>query len=248
MDHDPKTPPPQSEEAYLEGYREGRHPRPALTVDIVVLSILDNELKVLLIRRKAHPFRGRWALPGGFVSVGDAYDDQGEDLEQAARRELAEETGLAEGSVFLEQLYTFGDAYRDPRTRIITVAYYALVKPDLAPQVSAGSDAAEAEWHAVGDLPALELAFDHERILQVALERVRGKLDYSDIAYELVPDSFTIGELRSVHERIEGRKLDRGNFRRRFNRALEDGRIEQTTQLRPTSARPAKLYRFSGRR
>ena len=243
------TPPKAStsetdEDAFLRRYRELDYARPAVTVDIAVFTISESELQVLLIRRNEHPYRDRWALPGGFVRVGDAFDDQGEDLDQAAARELREETGLPDGAIFFEQLYTFGEAYRDPRTRVITVAYYALIPPQLAPSVHAGSDAKEAAWHALRELKAKQLAFDHASILDTALRRLRGKLDYSTIAFQLVPESFSIAELRAVHEIIEGNPLDPGNFRRRFNRLLEDGAVVVAPGKRLTGSRPAKLYRF----
>jgi 8-oxo-dGTP diphosphatase len=149
---------------------------------------------------------------------------------------------LATGSAYLEQLYTFGDAYRDPRMRVITVAYYALVGPDLITTIRAGSDAADARWLPVSKLAELALAFDHQHIVDCALERIRGKLDYSDIAFALVRDQFTISELRAVHEIIESQKLDPGNFRRRINRLLETGWIREASGKRPTSKRPAQLY------
>lgn len=239
---------PEPPEAPSAGYRPAAHERPAVTVDIAVFTLLEGQLQVLLVQRDGHPFKGRWALPGGFVRVGDAVHDQGEDLGQAAERELAEETGLTEGSVYLEQLYTFGRAYRDPRMRVFTVAYFALVSPELAPRVRAGSDAAAASWHRVSELPRLALAFDHDDILDVALQRLRGKLDYSDIAFELVPEHFTTAELRAVHEAIAGRRLDPGNFRRSFNRLVERGLVETMPQKRATSARPAQVYRFVRRR
>ncbi len=121
------------------------YPRPSLTVDIVIMTVLDTDLKILLVKRAQAPFKNRWALPGGFVHVSDE-GDQGEDLQEAAHRELCEETGLPRGRVFLEQLYTFGATKRDPRGRVVTVAYYALVPPNLVPLVSAGSDASDAVW------------------------------------------------------------------------------------------------------
>jgi 8-oxo-dGTP diphosphatase len=215
-----------------------------VTVDIVVLTVLDSDLKVLLVRRKAPPFEGSWALPGGFVHVRDE-PDQGEGLEDAARRELAEETGLATGTVYLEQLYTFGDPGRDPRGRVITVAYYALVRPDLVPLVRAGTDAADARWMSIAEeVPRVELAFDHARILEAALARVRGKIDYTPIAFELVAASFTIAELRAVHEAIKGTAYDPGNFRRRFQRMVHDGVIGLAPGKRPTGTKPARVYRF----
>ena len=231
---------------FLEEYRrEGKKfPKPSVTVDIVVLTNIDADLKVLLIRRKGPPFRGSWALPGGFVRVGDAFDDQGEDLDEAAHRELAEETGLPRGSAFLEQLQAFGKAGRDPRMRIISVAFYALVRPDLAPFVRAGTDAAEADWVSVAELHARPLAFDHSEMIRAALTRVREKLESTNIAFELVPKTFSIAELRAVFEVIHGEAYDPGNFRRRFNRLLEDGVIEQAPGKRITGSRPAKVYRF----
>ena len=194
---------------------------------------------------KKPPFQDEWALPGGFVHVGPSPLEQGEDLDEAAARELAEETGLRPGAVYLEQLYTFGRAGRDPRTRVITVAYYALVRPDLAPFVQAGGDAAAATWHSLQDLARLPLAFDHATILQTALERVRGKIDYTGIAFELVPETFTIPELRAVYEVIKGVPYDPGNFRRRFQRLAADGVIEPAPGKRITASKPAKVFRFN---
>jgi 8-oxo-dGTP diphosphatase len=222
------------------------YPRPAAAVDLVILTILDADLKVLLIRRGEEPFRGSWALPGGFVRVGATPEDQGEDLDAAAHRELTEETGLPAG--YLEQLYTFGKAGRDPRFRVITVAYYALVRPTLAPLIRAGGDAAHAEWVSLTQKDKLRLAFDHRDILELAVKRIRGKLDYTDIAFELVPETFTIPELRSVHEVIKGTTYDPGNFRRRFQRMLADGIIQPAPGKRITASKPAKVFRFRGGR
>ncbi len=229
---------------FLEHYRPSDYPRPSVTVDIVVFTVVDCDLKVLLIQRGAPPFEGCWALPGGFVRVSDDAD-QGESLDDAAARELSEETGLPPGSVFLEQLYTFGAPRRDPRTRVITVAYYALVRPDLVGRIAAGSDAARAKWFSVAEeVPSLALAFDHATILDTALARVRSKIDDTAIAFELVPPTFTIAELRAVHEAVQGTTYDPGNFRRRFMRMQTDGIIEQAPGRRPTGTKPARLYRF----
>jgi 8-oxo-dGTP diphosphatase len=235
---------PEEEKAFLSKYRPGDYPRPSVTVDIVVLTIVDAELRVLLVKRKEHPFKDTWALPGGFVRVGDGHKDQGEDLDAAAARELEEETGLKPSMAYLEQLYTFGKANRDPRMRVITVAYYALVRPDLVPLVRAGGDVAEANWFATRTIHKLALAFDHAEILEQALERIAGKLDYSDIAFNLVAQTFTIPELRSVHEIVTGAAQDPGNFRRKFNRMLEDGVIEKAPGKRITASKPATVYRF----
>src|SRR4051812_7586422 len=188
----------EDEKSFLAGYKPKDYPRPSVTVDLVVFTILDAQLRVLLVKRKEHPFKGTWALPGGFVRVDDTGPTQGEDLDAAAHRELLEETGLTGDRVFLEQLYTFGKANRDPRMRVISVAYYALVRPDLAPIVRAGGDVSDAQWFVVESLKKVELAFDHREVVQTALDRVRGKLDYSNLAFDLVPLTFTIPELRTV--------------------------------------------------
>jgi 8-oxo-dGTP diphosphatase len=239
-----EAPPGADEAAFLAAYRAKVFPRPSVTVDLLVFTILDADLKLLLVRRKEPPFAGAWALPGGFVRAGDTFADQGEDLEAAARRELSEETGLPAGQLFLAQLGAFGKAYRDPRTRVITVAYTALVRPDLAPFVHAGSDAAAAGWCSVRELDARTLAFDHAEIVAAGLARLRDRVESSTLAFELVPATFTIAELRAVFEVIKGARYDPGNFRRRFLRLVEDGVIEPAPGKRVTSSKPAKVYRF----
>ncbi len=233
----------EEEKAFLAGYKPKDYPRPSVTVDLVVFTIIDAQLRVLLVKRKEPPFKGAWALPGGFVRVEETLS-QGEDLDAAAHRELHEETGLSADRVFLEQLYTFGKAGRDPRMRIISVAYYALVRPDLAPVVRAGGDVSDAQWFVVDGLKKVELAFDHREMVQVALERIRGKLDYSHLAFDLVPLTFTIPELRTVFAIVLDKAQDPGNFRRRFNRMLEDGLIEKAPGKRITTSKPATVYRF----
>ena len=208
------------------------YPRPAVTVDCVVFGLDDADLKVLLIARDREPFAGRWALPGGFV-------DPDETLEQAALRELAEETGVSK--VYLEQLYSFGDPGRDPRGRVVTVAYFALIAADQRP-LAAGSDAAEAQFWQMSELPAL--AFDHEQILAYALERLRNKLEYTTVGFQLLPATFTLSELQRVYEAILGRALDKRNFRRKL------GLLSILTPLneyRASGRRPAQLFRFSQR-
>ncbi|MCB9795634.1 MAG: NUDIX hydrolase [Alphaproteobacteria bacterium] len=221
-------------------------PRPSVTVDLVILTILDSDLKVLLVRRGRPPFEGQLALPGGFVRVGEDPDAQGEDLIDAARRELAEETGLPEGAVYLEQLGAFGAAGRDPRGRVITVAWYALVRSSLAPLVQAGGDAASAGWRSVSQLEPGALAFDHGEILAASIARVRERLETSHIAFELVPETFTVTELRAVYEVLQGAPQDPANFRRGFKRMLSDGLLEQAPGKRITGARRASVYRFVG--
>ncbi len=218
-------------------------PRSAVAVDIVIFTIVDADLKVLLTKREKPPFKDNWALPGSFVMVEEA-PDQGEDLEEVAARRLSQETRLPRGSVFFEQLYTFGRAGRDPRTRVISVAHYALVRPNLAPFVAAIDDGPDAVWKSVSEVQNLSLAFDHSDMLGVALERIRGKVDYSPIAFELVPDTFSIPELRAVYEVIKGTTYDPGNFRRRFNRMVTDGIIERAPGKRITASKPAQVFRF----
>jgi 8-oxo-dGTP diphosphatase len=231
------------EREFLERYRPGDYPRPAVTVDLVVLTVIDADLKVLLVRRREHPFKEHWALPGGFVRVGEGRE-QGEDLDAAAERELSEETGLPQGSAYLEQLRAFGKAGRDPRMRVITVAFFALIRPDLAPFVRAGGDAAGVDWHSVSRLGRMELAFDHREIIDAALAHVRVRIDESNLAFELVPRTFTIPELRAVYEVVRGEPYDPGNFRRRFNRLVEDGVIEKAPGKRITATKPADVFFF----
>ncbi|GMU62280.1 MAG: NUDIX hydrolase [Myxococcaceae bacterium] len=241
-----KREPSAEEKAFLEKYRPQDYPRPAVAVDLVILTIIDAQVRVLLVKRKEHPFKGGWALPGGFVRVGDG-KEQGEDLDAAARRELIEETGLDPDRVLIEQLYTFGRAGRDPRMRVISVAYVALVRPDLAPIVRAGGDVSDADWFSIESLKKQELAFDHREIIDTALSRIRGKLEYSNIAFDLVPLTFTIPELRHVYAIVLDREMDPGNFRRKFNRMLEDGVIERAPGKRITASKPATVYRFKRR-
>ena len=200
-----------------------------LTVDVVLFTIRDRRLHLLLIKRLSKPFENRYALPGGFVQ-------EDESIDAAAIRELREETGV--DKVYLEQLYTFGDPKRDPRGRVITVAYYALAPHAQA--LRAGTDAADAAWFPVADLPPL--AFDHRRIAEYAQQRIRNKLDYSNVGFELLPDRFTLTELQSVHEAILGRALDKRNFRRKI---IQKGIVKPTKEWQRTGRKPAQLYRFS---
>lgn len=211
---------------------ETKHRYPAVAVDMVIFTVGEDDLLVLLIQRRGEPFAGHWAIPGGFV-------DPGESLDDAAARELREETGV--GEVFLEQLYTFGEPGRDPRGRVISVAYYALLRQ--APAISAADDAADARWFPLRALPPL--AFDHAAILDYALARVRNKVEYTNIVYSLLPDTFTLTELQRVYEIILGRTLDKRNFRKKIN-SLD--LVEPTGEERRDGAhRPAKLYRFRSR-
>ncbi len=210
------------------------YPRPAVTVDCVVFGVDEEDLKILLVRRGVPPFMGRWALPGGFVR-------EEEDLPSAARRELQEETGLEK--VFLEQLYTFGDPGRDPRGRVISVAYYALVKLGDH-RVRAATDAREARWFAAGDVP--RLAFDHDRILATARARLQGKVRYQPIGFELLPPKFTLTQLQRVYEKILARPLDKRNFRKKL---LATALLEELDEReRGVAHRAARLYRFDRRK
>jgi 8-oxo-dGTP diphosphatase len=205
------------------------YPHPSVTADVIIFNLRAGDLQVLLIRRKSSPFQTMWAIPGGFVGIDES-------LEDAALRELEEETGLRD--VYLEQLYTFGDPGRDPRGRTITVAYFALV-PGTAVHPRAGDDAAEARWWSVYDLPPL--AFDHADILVYALQRLRYKLEYTAVGFELLPEPFTLSELQAAYEVILGEALDKRNFRRKI---LSAAVIEETGKYRTGEGRPAKLYRF----
>jgi 8-oxo-dGTP diphosphatase len=209
------------------------HPRPSVTVDMILFAFQNDELTVLLIRRTHDPFAGKWALPGGFVG-------EEEDLYDAALRELKEETNVS--NVYLEQLYTFGEPYRDPRARVITVAYFALLSADEAAQqmIHSGSDAGEARWWSIYSLP--ELAFDHDRILEYALQRLRWKLEWTALGFLLLPKEFTLSELQKVYETVLSEPLDKRNFRRKI---LSAGVLEETGNMRAGDHRPAKLYRFS---
>jgi 8-oxo-dGTP diphosphatase len=207
-----------------------QYPRAALTVDCVVFGFDGGELKVLLIQRALEPFKGRWALPGGFVRVDET-------LDAAARRELAEEAGLKD--VFLEQLYSFGEVTRDPRERVVSVAHYALVK--LADhQTRAATDAADARWYAVSEIP--KLAFDHADILEVALTRLKSKVRYQPIGFELLSEKFTLSQLQQLYEAVLGIPLDKRNFRKKV---LSFGLIVPLKEtLMIGRHRPAQLFRF----
>ena len=209
------------------------HPRPALTVDCVVFGFDGAGLQVLLIRRGIEPFPGAWALPGGFVRMD-------EDLEDAARRELEEETSLR--GVFLEQLHAFGTPDRDPRGRVVSVAFYALVRPEQHP-AKGDTDASEAAWFPATELPPL--AFDHATILEAALERLRGKIRYQPVGFELLPKRFTLSQLQALYEAILGRPLDKRNFRKKL---LAFDFIIPLDDFTAGSHRPARLHRFDRRK
>lgn len=239
---------PHDEQAFLAAYDASVFPRPSVAVDIAIVTVDDGALRALLLKRSSHPHRGRWALPGGFVGVDESLDD-------AAARLLSEKAGVR--GVYLEQLFTFGEPKRDPRTRVISVAYYALVHPgalgdlELDP-ASIQVAALDVPWQGeaggrVGAIDAddrpLRLAFDHADILGMVALRLRGKLDYTNIGFELLPRAFTLRQIQEVYETILGRRLNKDSFRRRV---LASGRVVATGRREAgVDHRPAALFRFS---
>ena len=207
------------------------YPAFAVAVDLVILTVRDGALQALLIERGEEPYEGQLALPGGFVRPD-------EDLEQAATRELKEETGIE--VAHLEQLASYGEPDRDPRMRVVSVAYLALA-PEL-PSPKAGTDAAAAAWHPVSGLTRRKLAFDHRLILRDGVERARAKLEYTTLATAFCPAEFTISDLREVYESIWSELLDPRNFSRKV--LSTDGFVRPTTRTTSgSSGRPARLYR-----
>ena len=210
------------------------YPRPAMAVDCVVFGLDVSDLKVLLIQRKLAPYQHAWALPGGFVHVDETIDT-------AAQRELAEEAGVTD--VYLEQLYTFGAISRDPRERVVTVAYYALAKLSDH-RIRAATDAVGVGWFALDDLP--KLAFDHADILDQARERLRGTVRYAPVGFELLPPRFSLTQLQRLYEIILGTELDKRNFRKKIlamDLLIETDEVEQGVRHRA-----ARLYRFDRRK
>jgi 8-oxo-dGTP diphosphatase len=240
----------RDEAEFLATYDPGAYSRVAVSVDNVLLTVRAGRLAVLLVQRDGHPFRGRWALPGGFV-------EPDEDLDAAAGRELAEETGVSvapgEARVelgHLEQLRTYGTPGRDPRMRVVSVAYVGFTAHSEA--AIAGSDAADVRFWAVDDLAipgigsddGVPLAFDHARIVADGVERARAKLEYTTLATAFLDEPFTLGELRRVYEAVWGESLHEGNFRRKVLSTA--GFVEPTGETAPTDGRPAALYRRGG--
>ncbi|HBN85348.1 MAG TPA: ADP-ribose pyrophosphatase [Clostridiales bacterium] len=280
-----------TEEQFLAQYDASMWERPSTTVDMLVFTVLNREavdkrrlakkdLAVLMIRRSDHPCIGQWALPGGFVEMN-------ENLDQAAQRELQEETGIE--NLYMEQLYTFGDVGRDPRTRIISSSYMTLVDSESLGKIQAGSDAQDVSWFKVNFTKIsdrktgsvreqnyqLELdngtqkiqstlrkmiqrkgrvtstrweliqhdgiAFDHAKIITYGLERLRNKIEYTDIAFNLMPDLFTLSELQQVYEVILGKELLKANFRRK----ISDFVIKTDESTKEKAHRPSILYRFN---
>lgn len=216
-----------------ETYDVSKFERPSVTVDVLFFTVKDGKLQVLLIKRAAWPFEGYWALPGGFVNMT-------ENLETAAAREIYEECGVKD--LFLEQLFTFGDPKRDPRTRVITVAYFALA-PSTEIKKIQKEEVKEAKYFPIGDLP--KLAFDHKKIVEVGFERLKNKMGYSNIVFGLLPKVFSLSEVQSIYEIIYGRKIDKRNFRKWM---LSSGLLVSTgKKLSGMAHRPALLYKFAKR-
>lgn len=206
------------------------YPRPSVTTDCVIFGFDNGELKILLIERGVEPYKGKWAFPGGFMR-------ENENSDECAKRELQEETGLKD--LFIEQLFTFSDVDRDPRGRVVTVAYYALVKLALY-NIEAGDDASNAKWFPISQIPPL--AFDHDRILRMAIHRLRGKIRYQPLGFELLPEKFTIPELQNLYETILEIKLDRRNFRKKI---LSTGLlIDHNESIKGQPHKGANLYSF----
>jgi len=205
-----------------------KYPKPSVTVDIILFTVKKNDLKVLLVKRDIEPFKDMWAIPGGFVRIHES-------LEDAAKRELLEETNVKD--VYLEQLYSFGDPKRDPRTRVITVAYFALVNSKKF-KLKASTDVKDAKWFSMYDLP--KLAFDHQKIIEYALKRLRWKLEYTTVVFSLLPERFTLTQLQKIYEIIFHKELDKRNFRKKI-KAL--GIVKETSEYQEdVTHRPAKLY------
>ncbi|WP_299161342.1 NUDIX domain-containing protein [uncultured Tenacibaculum sp.] len=205
-----------------------------VAVDAVVFGYEQKELSVLLIKRGVEPFKGSWALPGGLVL-------ENESLEDAVQRELQEETGVTID--YLEQLYTFGIPGRDPRNRVVSVTYFALVSPNNF-KISADTDADEVQWFSINELP--ELAFDHDKILSIALKRLKSKINYQPIGFELLKKEFPFSDLEHLYQTILNRKIDRRNFRKKI---LSFGILTETDKIhQPSSGRPAKLFKFNAQK
>ncbi len=229
---------------FLDAYAKRRYAKPLVAVDIVALTVLDADQKLLLVKRGDPPWAGELALPGGFVRCGDGVVDQGEDIDDAAARELAEETHLPRGSVRLRQLGVWGEPQRDPRTRVVSIAYVGVVRPELAAYARAGTDAAHAVWLSTSELPRVHLAFDHDQIVARGLAQVRRDVERTALARELVPEVFSAAELRAAVEAVQGRKIDAANFRRKLLALVEKGTAAPAPGKRITGRRPAQVYRF----
>ena len=234
-----------AERAFLDAYDATEFERPSVAVDVAILSSFDGQLHALLVQRTEHPHLEKWALPGGFIRMDESLDD-------AAARVLADKAGLTD--VFLEQLYTFGAVQRDPRTRVITAAYYALVDAQRFQSMVRAPARIVVPWSGEtggpvelmdGDGQVLTLAFDHADILGMAVLRIRGKLDYTPIGFQLLPPTFTLRQLLDVHQTVLGKPLNKDSFRRRM---LATGLLQSTGERQQdVGHRPAALYRYRRR-
>lgn len=207
-----------------------QYPHPAVTTDNVVFGFNGEGLSVLLIKRGIEPYKDHWAFPGGFMNMDET-------AEEGALRELNEETGIE--NIYVEQLQAFTKVDRDPRERILTIAFMAFVRQEDYGYVKGGDDAKEAKWFSINELPPL--AFDHEEILRVAIERLRWKISYSPIAFHLLNETFTMTEVQTIYESVLGQKFDRRNFHKKMT-AL--GYIKPTGEQRSANGRPGNLYTF----
>lgn len=245
-----------TEQEFLSRYNPEKYEHPSVTVDTLILTVDKSEedchLQIMLVQRKDHPFLHKWAIPGGFVGMEESVD-------QAALRELEEETGLRD--IYLEQLYTWGDVGRDPRTRIISVSYIALIPREMllyAAEEEAGKRETDGVWYYVSisgghlrlwnedrELVGEDLAFDHAEMIRLALERMKNKVFYTDIAFKLLPEKFTLPELQRLYEAILEEKLHTPNFRRDMKKWVE----ETDEKCRPQKAgKPASYYRQKNQR
>lgn len=243
------------EKEFLKSYDPDIYEKPAVTVDDLIFRVMNEKLQILLIKRGSFPYKGKWAIPGGFINMNESLID-------AAKRKLKEETGVE--NVYLEQLYTFGDVKRDPRTRVISVAYFALLSPpDVI--VKAGNDAKEAEFFDITyrnneiifsnynrdlEFNCDSLAFDHKNIIVLALNRVKNKVMYTDIALQLVKNKnkFTIYEIKGIYELLLHKQLDLSNFRKYFIREyIQKGKVSEAGKTRSTAKRMCKCYRIAER-
>ena len=206
-----------------------RYPHPAVTTDCVIFGFDGERLQVLLVERGIEPYKGRWAFPGGFLKMDET-------AEEGALRELREETGLERA--YIQQFHTFSDPHRDPRERVITIAYYALVKIQ---EVHGGDDAASACWFPLSEIPSL--AFDHDYILRMATQRLREEIHFQSVGFELLPEKFTLKELQALYEAILGISFDRRNFAKKMLHLEILTELDET--IWPTPKREAKLYRFN---
>ena len=206
-----------------------KYPHPSVTTDCVIFGFDGQKLQVLLIERGIEPYKGRWAFPGGFLNPDET-------AEQGALRELQEETGLTDA--YIEQFHTYTDPNRDPRERVITIAYYALVRIQ---EVKGGDDAAKAQWFALDEVP--QLAFDHDRILRDAMRQIRERIHFEPIGFELLPEKFTMKELQSLYEAILDIKFDRRNFAKKMLHFELLTDLDETAN--PSAKREAKLFSFN---